>query len=282
MSVSSRFLGTVILVLAGILGLGVLLQPLLDPATTVPQVADRGAARAAEALGLLLAILGLCLVVIVAQLETRRLDARLVALLGVLVALNATLRLVSGPAGSTAVFLLPILCGAVFGADFGFLLGALSILASAILTGGVGPWLPFQMLATGWSGMVAGWLPRFRSRPLRFGTLAAWGAAVGILYGLVVNLWFWPFLAPETIPAGTGYEPGSPVPGALARYGVFYVTTSLWWDLPRSIGNVVLILLAGPPAARLLERFRRRFSFDVESEPPQPVIQPKSPAGETT
>ena len=40
------------------------------------------------------------------------------------------------------------------------MLGNTTMFASAILTGGVGPWLPFQMLAAGWVGLGAGVLPR--------------------------------------------------------------------------------------------------------------------------
>ena len=35
----------------------------------------------------------------------------------------------------------------MFGPALGFLLGSTALLTSALLTGGVGPWLPFQMLA---------------------------------------------------------------------------------------------------------------------------------------
>src|SRR4029079_5616071 len=72
-------------------------------------------------------------------------DARLIAVLGALVAVNAFLRIPKGPTGEGLMFILPILAGWYIGSRFAFLLGAFSILASGILTGGVGPWLPFQM-----------------------------------------------------------------------------------------------------------------------------------------
>jgi energy-coupling factor transport system substrate-specific component len=49
--------------------------------------------------------------------------------------------------------------------------------------------------------------------------------------------------------------------GTLVRYGVFYLTTSLWWDAGRGIGNVLLLLLLGAPVLRLLRRFHDRFHF---------------------
>jgi energy-coupling factor transport system substrate-specific component len=37
--------------------------------------------------------------------------------------------------------------------------------------------------------------------------------------------------------------------------------TSLWWDLARAVGNVLLLLLLAAPMLRLLRRFERRFHF---------------------
>lgn len=255
-----RLVSAAVLLTATALGAWFFAKPFLVPAASPDSPSTAG---------LFFALLGLCLAVVVANLETRRLDGRLLAALGILVGLNATLRLISGPAGLSAVFFVPILCGFVFGADFGFLLGTLSLLVSALLAGGVGPWLPFQMLAAGWSGMVAGWLPRWpeswkgRER-WEAVMLAIWGAASGLAFGAVMNLWFWPFLAgPAAGPEGA-FEAGAGAWETLRRYVVFYVATSLWWDLGRAAGNVLFLILVGPPVLRLLRRFETRFRFTVE------------------
>ncbi len=261
----SQFLSTLILALASVLGGWAFLYPFFSP---TPQRPPMGMAHTDDAPLIFILLLGLCLVVIVANLETRRMDARVVAVLGVLVGINATLRLVPGPAGFSAMFFLPILCGYVFGADFGFLMGALSMLVSGIITSGVGPWLPFQMFAAGWMGMASGWLPHFSGRGrLEVFLLAVWGALSGFLYGLVMNLWFWPYLvSPGGGPAAgelgsTTWEPSVGLLQTLVRYGLFYLTTSLWWDAGRAIGNLLLLLLLGAPVLRLLRRFRQRFQF---------------------
>ena len=89
-------------------------------------------------------------------------------MLGVLSAINAALRpLGAGIAGIETVFFLLVLAGRVFGPGFGFVLGCTSLFASALLTAGVGPWLPFQMVASAWIGMFAGLLPRRVTRPGR-------------------------------------------------------------------------------------------------------------------
>jgi len=255
------FLSLLILSLASGLGLWGFLHPLLVSVEDWKPDAGQGQ----DAPLMMVGLLGLCLLVIVANLETRRMDARVVALLGVLVGLNACLRIVSGPMGASAVFFLPILCGYVFGADFGFLLATLSVLTSALLTGGVGPWLPFQMFATGWCGMLSGWLPRLRDRGMATAVmLALWGAVSGFLVGFILNLWFWPYLM--EVGPGQGFEPGLGLGSLLWRYAVFYLATSSWWDAGRALGNALLLLAAGPTVLRLLERFERRFRFRFEGE----------------
>lgn len=248
-----------ILLLASLLGVWAFVSPFF--AQQQNGVAAMGMAHADDAPLIFIVLLGLCLLVIVASLETRRMDAQFIAVLGVLVGINATLRLVSGPAGFSPVFFLPILCGYVFGADFGFLVGALSLLLSALITSGIGPWLPFQMFAAGWNGMVGGWLPRAPRHPRgELGVLSAWGFVSGFLFGAVMNLWFWPYLIDPSEATAT-WQPGMGLGATLIRYAIFYVTTSLWWDAARAIGNLLLLLLVGAPVLRLLRRFHARFHF---------------------
>jgi energy-coupling factor transport system substrate-specific component len=270
----STFLSTLILLLASWLGLWAFIYPFFLPEVDrANSMSGMGMAHANDAPLIFILLLGLCLVVIIANLETRRMDARLVAVLGVVVGINAVLRLVPGPLGFSLIFFLPILCGYVFGADFGFLMGALSLLVSGLITAGTGPWLPFQMFAAGWVGLVGGWLPHFARHPrLELLLLAAWGALSGFLYGAVMNLWFWPYLAapvPQTVSEQTGpgmfWQAGIGFWSTLVRYTKFYVTTSLWWDAGRAFGNLLLILLVGAPILRLLYRFRHRFRFTVKS-----------------
>ena len=244
------------IVLVTLLGLGAFIYPFIVPPQ---QAGPSAAAHAGDAPLVFLLLIILCLLVVLADLENQRLDSKTVALLGILSAINAVLRFVPGPAGFSAIFFLPILCGYVYGGDFGFLLGVLSLFVSALITGGVGPWMPYQMFAMGWLGLSAGWLPRVRRWPrIEIALLAVFGAIWGLIFGAVMNLWFWPYLVPPAEASG-----GS---SALHRYATFYLTTSLWWDVGRAGGNAVLILLFGVPLLRLLRRFQRRFHFAANSE----------------
>ena len=70
----------------------------------------------------------------------------------------------AGTADSETMFFLLVLAGRVFGPGFGFALGCTSLFASALLTGGVGPWMPYQMFGCAFVGMFAGILPKARGR----------------------------------------------------------------------------------------------------------------------
>lgn len=199
------------------------------------------------------------LAVTLGEAGSRRLDAKGIALLGVLCGMNAVLRVPGAVGGASLVFFLPIVCGAVFGPSFGFLLGALSFAASGLVTAGIGPWLPFQMFAAGWIGAGAGLLRPFadRVRPwIAVAALCVYGYAAGFFFGAVTNLWFWPYLAAGD--ASIGWRAGMGAAEAAAAFRRFYLLTSFAWDAGRAFANVALIAMLGVPAMRLLRRWRDR------------------------
>jgi energy-coupling factor transport system substrate-specific component len=205
----------------------------------------------------------LLLAVVVAELSEGGIDAKSVALLGVLTAVAAALRPLSGGVtGFQPMFVVLIIGGRVFGPGFGFLLGATSMLASALITGGVGPWLPFQMIAAAWLGLGAGLLPRCRGRR-EVALLAAYGALSALAYGLLLNLWFWPFIATD---GSIAFVAGAPIADNLGRLLAFTLATSWGFDIPRAVGNAVLIALLGAPALRALRRAHRVAAFDAPRE----------------
>jgi energy-coupling factor transport system substrate-specific component len=203
-------------------------------------------------------LLPLLAAVIVAEMSSGGIDAKAVAMLGMLAAIGAALRALGpGAAGLEPSFIVIVLGGRVFGRGFGFVLGALTLFAGALVTGGVGPWLPFQMIAAGWVGLFAGMLPQIRGRA-EVALLATYGMIAGLGYGMLINLWFWPFAsyAPEL-----SYVAGDPLSENLHRYVVFWATTSLGWDVPRGILTAVVIVLAGRPLINTLRRTARRAAF---------------------
>jgi energy-coupling factor transport system substrate-specific component len=224
-----------------------------------------GLAHSADAPWLFVLLIALLTAMVVAELSGGGLDAKTVAVLGVLAAAGGALRVLgAGTAGLEPMFFLLVMAGRVLGRGVGFVLGALAVLVGAFLTGGVGPWAPFQMIAAGWVGFGAGALPRASGRPERV-MLAGYGLVSGLLYGLVMNLWFWPFLT-SGAPAGMAFVPGDPVAANLSRYAAFYLATSVGWDLPRGVLTAVLVMVAGRPVLASLRRGTRRAAFGATGQ----------------
>jgi energy-coupling factor transport system substrate-specific component len=245
------------LVLVSAVGVAAFGWPLLASPTS-------GLAHSADAPWLFALLLPLLLAVVAATIADTGLDAKAVAMLGMLAAAGAALRpLGAGTAGLQPMFFLMVLAGRVLGPGFGFVLGAVSMFASALLTGGVGPWLPFQMLSLGWFTMGAGLLPgphRLRGRPELL-LLAAYGAVASLGYGLAMNLQGWPYLAGMS--SNVSFVPGDPPADNLGRYLAYVLATSLGWDIPRALLTVALVLAFGGSVLRALRRATRRAAFDV-------------------
>ena len=253
------------LVIVSIAGLLAFALPFLISA--LPNAAGEVSSRTVEASLLLALIVGGSLIVAVAELVRgpgSGNQARSVALLGSLVAIDATLRLVPTFLGASPIFALIVLVGYVFGPRFGFVMGALTLLLSAAITAGVGPWLPFQMLCTGWIGFISGWLPRWTSARAELAAAAALGALMGFAYGALMNLYSWPFAAPGvTTDVGLYWSPGLSLMESIQRYTTFYVATSLVHDATRAIATALLIMIAGAPVIGLLRRFHARAAWST-------------------
>jgi energy-coupling factor transport system substrate-specific component len=254
-------LSTLTLVMLNLLGLVAYLNPFFAAGAT--STATDGFAHNTDAPLIFAGVAALCLVLIVAELTGGGLNSKSLAALAVLSAMAAVLRTVTLPAGANLYFFLVILGAYAFGPRMGFLLGALSFFLSAIVTGGAGPWLPFQMFASAWMGLSAGCLRPVVQRARLSGraelaVVVAFGVAWGLLFGAITNLWSWPFWAggPDV-----SYQPGIGVAEALRRYWNFYFLTSFGWDLMRSACNALVLATAGGPLLRALLRFHDRFSW---------------------
>lgn len=218
-----------------------------------------GAEQAQAAPILTAVLLMLCLLGVLVEVQSEAVPAKMVATLGVLVAITAVLRFVEvaipGPGGFSPIFAPIILAGYVFGGRFGFLMGSLTMLSSALITGGVGPWLPYQMFAAGWVGLSSGWLPSLQGR-WAVGLLCVWGMVWGLFYGVLLNLYSWPFTF-----GLTAVQSGRNVWG---QYAAYYLVSSLWWDVGRGLGNVLLLGVLGVPGVAALRRFERKMFFKGE------------------
>ncbi len=202
-------------------------------------------------------------VVLGIAVQTHRLSPRMLAVLAALVAIDATLRLVLvvGLLGFSPIFFLIIVTGYVMGPGFGFAMGALTLLLSAVLTAGFGPWLPYQMLASAWVGMGAGYvglLQGTRRGRAAIAGLAVYGLLSGFAFGLLLDLWEWPALL-GAASSPISWAPNLPLSALLRRFGAFYLATSFVYDAFRAAGNLLLLALLGPAVTAALRRFKLRF-----------------------
>jgi energy-coupling factor transport system substrate-specific component len=266
--IARRVFGSLIYLLSSAIGVLAFAYPFFT--FTGPASASGATAHGQDAPLVTAGLVGISLLALLLELHGQAISAKLVATLGVLVAIISVLRFIEvvipAPGGFSPIFAPVILAGYVFGGRFGFLLGAFTLLVSGLITGGIGPWLPYQMFATGWVGLTAGWLrPLARLlKPARLEivVLCVFGFGWGLLYGAIMNLYFWPFVSG---PVDQSWASGSGIGSALQRYALFYVTTSLGWDLARSVGNVAFILLLGRPLVSAFARFQRRLHFEARS-----------------
>lgn len=245
-----------IVALIGVAGAAIFCAPLLgvDQPASTPVLAA--------------VLIGIALLAFV-EAATRRLDARRFALIAVIAALDSALRLVLviGVGGFSPIFFLILCAGYVYGPTFGFLCGAMSLLASAIVTGGIGPWLPYEIVGCGLVGVAAGVAGLRRAgRPGRrdIVVLAVVAVGTGYLYGALLDLWDWTTFY-RAVP-DFGWQPGLGAGAALSRFVRFYVTTSVVYDSFRAFGDALLIVTIGLPVLAALQRVHARFTVTVLPE----------------
>lgn len=125
----------------------------------------------------------LSLLLFFAGFDRRDIGTRRMVLVSVMTALSVIGRLLPLVKPVTA---LTVLAGMYLGAEAGFLTGALSAVLSNFIMG-QGPWTPFQMLAWGLIGLLAGCLaqPLRRSRMLLYG----YGLLSGIAFSALLDVW---------------------------------------------------------------------------------------------
>jgi len=170
-------------------------------------------------------------------------STRDLTLVATLAGLAAAGRVLFAPVpGVQPVTVIVAAAGVALGPRRGFAVGAIAALASNFFLG-QGPHTPWQMLAWGGCGVLAGLARRLLERRLPF---AAFCFALGFAYGIVTDLWHWYAFWPHT------WAALAVVLGAGVAFNVAH-----------AIGNVVLALVAGPELRRVLGRYERRLRTEV-------------------
>lgn len=197
--------------------------------------------------------------ILFSNISAKLLDSKTVALVAVLVALIAALRLLgAGAIGLEPMWFLLIIAARALGIELGYVIAIVAMTLSALITGGIGPWLPFQILIASWIALGVAVIPSNLTGKLEILTLSFYGFCVGLLYGALMDLQLWPWiLGTDT---QLSYQPGAAVSENLARFLTFHFATALAWDLPRAILNSLLIALTGSSVLFALRRANSRMS----------------------
>lgn len=130
----------------------------------------------------------LTIVPFVVRFEVRKVEGREIVLLAVLAAVAAVSRVPFGPLPSVQPTTFVIIVSAlVFGAESGFVIGAVAALVSNLFLG-QGPWTPWQMYAWGLVGIAAGLLRHTRLMQSIWGR-CLFGFIAGFAFSWIMNLW---------------------------------------------------------------------------------------------
>ncbi len=204
--------------------------------------------------------LPLALITLFANVSNKNLDTKSIALLAVLSALIAALRpMGTGAVGIEPMWFVLILAARVFGPSFGFLLGAISMVLSALITGGIGPWLAYQAFAAGWIGLATALIPRNLRGKSEIAALALYGVIAAEFFGIAMDLQFWPWaLGTDT---QLSYVAGAPIAENLSRFLSYHFLSALAWDIPRAIFTATLISIAGSSILHTLRRAHTKAAF---------------------
>ncbi|QSF45768.1 ECF transporter S component [Paenibacillus tianjinensis] len=178
------------------------------------------------------------------RLERRPLESRELVLLAVLSAIAAVSRIPFAALPSVKpVSAIVILSAYVFGAEAGFIIGAVAALVSNIYFG-QGPWTPWQMFAWGMVGLSAGWLRNAWWMKKRSGMLI-FGFVWGFLFGWIMNVWYIISL-PDAFSWGL----------VAAAYA-----SSFYFDLAHALSNVFFLAILAGGWTKVLERFRKKYGL---------------------
>ncbi|OAS87614.1 ECF transporter S component [Metabacillus sp. FJAT-53654] len=178
------------------------------------------------------------------RFERRKVAGRELVILAVLAAIAAVSRVpfASIPSVQPTTFVI-IVTGIAFGAESGFVVGALAALVSNLFLG-QGPWTPWQMYAWGMIGLVAGFLRNTWLIKKSFGRII-FGFFSGILFGWVMNLWYFVSLGDQVKFAEI-----------IAYYGA-----SMYFDLAHALSNVFFLIVFANSWIKILQRFRKKYGL---------------------
>ena len=209
------------------------------PFVLIPATAVLGTLVFDESRHLLISLMVtvLALVLFWSGFERKQTGSRRMVVVAILTAMSVVGRFIPVVKPIAAITILTAL---YLGGEAGFLVGTLSAIISNFYFG-QGPWTPFQMLAWGLVGLIAGFLaePLKKSRA----ALIVYGVAAGALFSLVMDVW--------SVLWYRGYFDPS--------YYFVAVGTSLPHMVLYAVGNALFLWWLAKPIGDKLQRLHVRY-----------------------
>lgn len=194
------------------------------------------------------AIIACTMIPFFARFEIRKITGREVVILAILAAIAAVSRVPFAglPSVQPTSFVI-IIAGLVFGAESGFLVGAVAAIVSNLFLG-QGPWTPWQMYGWAMMGMTAGLLRNTWWMRKMWGKLI-FGFIWGYLFGWFMNAWI----------------VVSNIENMTWEFFLSIYVGSLYFDLAHGISNVLFLLVFSASWIKIMERFKRKYGLLKES-----------------
>ncbi len=134
-----------------------------------------------------------------------------------------------------------IIAGAALGSTDGFMTGALCALVSNVILG-QGPWTPFQMIAWGLVGALAGLISKIKyggSLPV----MVIYSAVAAFMYSILMDMYtvmtFWE--------------------GMTLEYALTIFSAGIVFNVSHMIGNVIFMLILFVPFNHMLKRVKQKY-----------------------
>ena len=170
-------------------------------------------------------------------------DSRRIVIIAVMTALSVAGRFVFAPIPFfKPVTAIVIITAIYLGSEAGFITGAFSAVVSNFYFG-QGPWTPFQMLAWGLIGFIAGLLAErlVKSKVL----LVIYGALSGVAFSFIMDVW-------TTLWADGAFN--------FARF-IASITTAAPFTAVYMVSNVIFLLLLTKPIGSKLQRLKTKYGI---------------------
>lgn len=183
-----------------------------------------------------------------ARFEIRKITGREVVILAILAAIAAVSRVpfAGFPSVQPTSFVI-IVTGLVFGAESGFMVGAIAAIVSNFFLG-QGPWTPWQMYGWGMMGMMAGLLRNTWWMKKMWGKLL-FGFIWGYLFGWFMNAWI----------------VVSNIENMTWEFFISIFVGSMYFDLAHGLSNVFFILIFSTSWIKIMNRFKKKYGLLVSS-----------------